>query len=127
MLEINFLEHCPSGPPAPKIWWSSSISGGPVNFLKIVSEYTTLLNNFWLGNFSGLPNHFYPLFSTEKKLITIFQTILVRKISVACQTTATQCSSGPAELLVASGHRTTTNFEPWIVFIDMVSNLVIAQ
>ena len=53
-LEINFLEHWPSGPPAPKIWWSSSISGGPVKFFKIVSKYTTLLHNFWLGNFSGL-------------------------------------------------------------------------
>ena len=32
---------------------------------------------------------------------------------MACQTTTTQCSGGPAENLVASGHRTTTNFEPW--------------
>ena len=29
-LEINFLEHWPRGPRAPKIWWSSAISGGPV-------------------------------------------------------------------------------------------------
>ena len=31
---------------------------------------------------------------------------------MACRTTGTQCSGGPAENLVASGHRTTTNFEP---------------
>ena len=54
-LEINFLEHWPSGPPVPKIWWSSSISGGPVRIFKIVSEYTTTLSNkFGTVNFSGL-------------------------------------------------------------------------
>ena len=37
---------------------------------------------------------------------------------MACLTTATQSSGGPAEYLVALGHRTTTNFEPWIDYAD---------